>query len=391
VAEEIKSLDQNSRAQLRKYGVRFGAFNIYFPVLLKPAAAELILTLWSLKNAGANGLSVDTLPDPPRAGLTSFNPDPACPEAFYRAYGYHVCGPRAVRLDMLERLADLIRPLLGWRGTNGAAPPKGATGDGGFTVIPEMMSLLGCSPDELSGVLKALGFRLDRRPIKAEAAAPVVVAEASVAANGEAPAVAETVAADAAAEAPAADAVLAEAPAPAAAEAVTASEDAAAAAPVEPKFEDIWRPRRHPRGERRPERGQRNRHRGGDRTPASAAAPAQPDAVAAAAAATPSEAAPAQQQREPRSDRKDDRRPQGKDRGDRGGRERSRDAAPSQHRRGQQGERHRRDEHRKDDRRKAEVHTAAPPRRGGIDPDSPFAALGALRDELAKRGKETST
>ncbi len=135
VAEEIKSLDQNARAQLRKYGVRFGAFNIYFPILLKPAAAELILTLWSLKNAGANGLSVDALPDPPRAGLTSFNPDPACPEAFYRAYGYHVCGPRAVRLDMLERLADLIRPLLGWRGANGATPPKGATGDGGFTAI----------------------------------------------------------------------------------------------------------------------------------------------------------------------------------------------------------------------------------------------------------------
>ena len=185
VAEEIKSLDQNARAQLRKYGVRFGAFNIYFPVLLKPAAAELVLTLWSLKNAGANGLSVDALPEPPRAGLTSFVPDPACPEAFYRAYGYHVCGPRAVRLDMLERLADLIRPLLAWRGTNGATPPKGAAGDGGFTVIPEMMSLLGCSPDELGGVLKALGFRLDRRPVKT-AAATAVSPPVPSAANGEA-------------------------------------------------------------------------------------------------------------------------------------------------------------------------------------------------------------
>ncbi len=194
VAEEIKTLDQESRAQLRKYGVRFGAFNIYFPILLKPAAAELILTLWSLKNAGANGLSVDALPDPPRAGLTSFAPDPACPEDFYRAYGYHVCGPRAVRLDMLERLADLIRPLLAWRGNNGATPPKGATGDGGFTVVPEMMSLLGCSPDELGGVLKALGFRLDRRPIKTDAATP---------APAEAPA---AVVAEVAPDAPAADA-----------------------------------------------------------------------------------------------------------------------------------------------------------------------------------------
>ena len=31
IAEELKSLDQTARAQLRKYGVRFGAFNIYFP------------------------------------------------------------------------------------------------------------------------------------------------------------------------------------------------------------------------------------------------------------------------------------------------------------------------------------------------------------------------
>ncbi|HRD78199.1 MAG TPA: helicase, partial [Hyphomicrobiaceae bacterium] len=35
VGEEIKSLDQAARGQLRKYGVRFGAFNIYIPLLLK--------------------------------------------------------------------------------------------------------------------------------------------------------------------------------------------------------------------------------------------------------------------------------------------------------------------------------------------------------------------
>ena len=44
VAEEIRSLDQPARAQLRKYGVRFGAFNIYFPTLLKPASSELATT-----------------------------------------------------------------------------------------------------------------------------------------------------------------------------------------------------------------------------------------------------------------------------------------------------------------------------------------------------------
>jgi ATP-dependent RNA helicase SUPV3L1/SUV3 len=411
VAEEIKSLDQNARAQLRKYGVRFGAFNIYFPILLKPAAAELILTLWSLKNAGTIGLSVDDLPEPPRAGLTSFAPDPNTPEAFYRAYGYHVCGPRAVRLDMLERLADLIRPLLAWRASTETMPPKGATGDGGFTVIPEMMSLLGCSPEELAGVLKALGFRLDRRPIKPEAATSTPQAESATAESEAAPTTdvppsseaapdtaavtdsapasegaaeppaAETATEEAAADAPpaeAADAASAEATAsPAAAEA--APEAAAEVAADEVQYEEIWRPRRHQRGERRPERErhQRNSRRRGDRG-AQAAAPSPSEAPAAqadTATKTPAEAA-----NKPHRPAREDRRPHG-ERGDR--EQRRRDGGGN--RRGQP------DRRRSDERRKPEVHTAAPPRRGGADPDSPFAALGALRDQLAKRSKETST
>ena len=40
VAEEVKGLDQQSRATLRKYGVRFGAYHLYLPVLLKPGAAR---------------------------------------------------------------------------------------------------------------------------------------------------------------------------------------------------------------------------------------------------------------------------------------------------------------------------------------------------------------
>jgi len=417
VAEEIKSLDQEARAQLRKYGVRFGAFNIYFPALLKPAPAELVLTLWSLKNAGTHGLSVDTLPDPPRAGLTSFIPDPACPEPFYRAYGYHVCGPRAVRLDMLERLADVIRPLLAWRGTNGATPPKGATGDGGFTVIPEMMSLLGCSPDELGGVLKGLGFRLDRRPIKpASAAEPageaIAIQESAAVPASEVVAHAaeptEAAAEDAAqaleAQVTAVDAssiVADRVPADVAAEAAAhtpetqvgaadgssiVADPVPAEAEAEIKYEEIWRPRRHNRGERRPDRREhRNRHRGNDRPAAGAAPAAQP----AAEATTPDDKKPAHEPAEQRHERhgrrKDDRRQHGKDRN--ADRERGRDRDGQHQRRGAPGDRRNRD-----DRRKPEVHSAAPPaRRGAIDPDSPFAALGALRDELAKRGKESGT
>ena len=93
--------------------MRFGAFNIYFPPLLKPAAAELALTLWALKHG--SGQRSTAAARAAAAGLTSVAADAATPEVFYRACGFHLCGPRAVRLDMLERLADLIRPLLAWR------------------------------------------------------------------------------------------------------------------------------------------------------------------------------------------------------------------------------------------------------------------------------------
>ena len=169
VAEEVKTLDQTARSQLRKYGVRFGAFNIYFPTILKPGPAELALTLWILKHGAAAGLDPEALPEPPRPGLTSVPANPAIPEAFYRACGYHPCGPRAVRIDILERLADMIRPMIAFRAkdSDGKNPPRGSTGDGGFVVMPEMLSILGSSGDELGLVLKSLGFWVERRPKRA--------------------------------------------------------------------------------------------------------------------------------------------------------------------------------------------------------------------------------
>ena len=54
--------------------------------------------------------------------------------------------------------------------------PAGATGDGGFRVVPELMSVVGCSGEEFVSILKALGFRKERRPLaptgEAQAQAP---------------------------------------------------------------------------------------------------------------------------------------------------------------------------------------------------------------------------
>jgi len=163
-SEQIKALDQAARAQLRRYGVRFGAFNVYIPALLKPAAADLLLLLWSLHSGRDHGLDAEALPARPQQGLTSVEAGTLIPEPYWRAAGFHVAGSRAVRIDMLERLSDLIRARIAFRVAEGTATaPTGATGDGGFRVVPELMSVVGCSGEEFASILKALGFRRERR------------------------------------------------------------------------------------------------------------------------------------------------------------------------------------------------------------------------------------
>src|ERR1700719_4170384 len=105
IAAEMKDLDQPSRASLRKYGVRFCAYHIYLPALLKPAARALASLLWAQKQevdmsalSGAQHLA--------GSGRTSFPVDKPLPRDGYRALGYRQCGERAVRVDILERLAD---------------------------------------------------------------------------------------------------------------------------------------------------------------------------------------------------------------------------------------------------------------------------------------------
>ena len=164
VAEEVKGLDQPARATLRKYGVRFGAYHIYLPNLLKPAPRTLAAQLWALKNDGAQIKGLDDLLHLAGSGRTSIAVDKEIDPGLYRTAGYRASGERAVRVDILERLADLIRPALSWR--EGAAGPKppGAVAGGGFTVVNNMTSLTGASGEDFASILRSLGYRMDRRP-----------------------------------------------------------------------------------------------------------------------------------------------------------------------------------------------------------------------------------
>jgi ATP-dependent RNA helicase SUPV3L1/SUV3 len=375
VAEEIRALDQPARAQLRKYGVRFGAFNIYFPTILKPASTELALVLWTLKNGAAHGLDLATASEPPRAGLTSLPTAAGTPDEYYRVTGFHLCGPRAVRIDMLERLADLIRVLVSWRvdPANPALPPKGATGDGGFKATPDMMSILGCSAEELGNVLRSLGFWADRRPMPPEPVAVATVPDTAPVAETTAP-VGEAVveaAASGMAEAPAEPIAAATTTEPV--ESATASEvtpakeadpskeaeptnEAAPAQEGEPskaaepvKWEEIWRPRRRGRLVEAAERDKRAKAEPGEAAkphhrPRQQGYQARPEKTGGG---------------DKRRDRREPRRDGGK---------------PPKPRR--------------EERPRAALQASPPGRKGGFDPDSPFAALSALKANMDKRTQE---
>ncbi|MDG1341193.1 MAG: helicase-related protein [Paracoccaceae bacterium] len=225
VADDVKALDQDARGALRKHGIRFGQFTIFMPLMLKPAPTRLRLVLWSL----ANGLQ--EFPESPPAGMVTVPTIKDAPAGYYAMAGYRAAGARAIRIDMLERLADMLRTHNSRSGFEGNA---------------DMLSITGMTLEQFADLMGGLGYKAERgERAKVKAADPAAPVDAPVAdaaaedalADAEAPAKPE-------APAPEADAAVTEAPA----------EDAAAAEPeVEVFYTFTWggnRPNREGGGRR---------------------------------------------------------------------------------------------------------------------------------------------
>ncbi len=390
VTEEVKSLDQDGRASMRRYGVRFGAYHIFVPALLKPAPAELITLLWALKNDGLDKPGYGDLIPVLAAGRTSVVTDPGYERTFYKLAGFRFLGKRAVRIDILERLADLIRPLLQWK-PGQASRPDGAYDGRRFTTTTAMLSILGATLEDMEEILKGLGYRADA--VKAEEATAFLarqdVAAAPAAPAGDATAEkADHDDTDTATDEPAkeVEAVSQEAAAPAevpaetevavAAEPVAAAE--VAAEPTEPKPVLLWRlggrndhqqrqgGRGHGdrRGQQGEGRGQQGNRRGGEQAAGEGNREGGRD----------------------RRDGRDNREARGSDKGPRGNREGGR--PQHQGNRGERGDRQERGDRNDRNNRGASQplrFEAKPPRKEKpIDPDSPFAKLAALKEQMKK-------
>jgi ATP-dependent RNA helicase SUPV3L1/SUV3 len=141
IADEVKALDQEGRGSLRRHGVRFGQFSVFMPALLKPAPTRLRLILWSL----AEGF--DEFPEAPPAGLVTMPAVRGAPRGYYSRAGYRLAGDRAIRIDMLERLADMLRAQ---------------DARAGFEASPEMLSITGLSLDQFARLMAGLGYEAEQ-------------------------------------------------------------------------------------------------------------------------------------------------------------------------------------------------------------------------------------
>jgi ATP-dependent RNA helicase SUPV3L1/SUV3 len=415
VLNDVRALDQDARGALRKAGIRFGAYHLYLPALLKPAPRILAAQLWALQNGGLDQKGIDEIAHLAQSGRTSIPVDPEIAAGLYRAAGFRVCGGRAVRVDILERLADLIRPAISYRpGLTPGEPPAGTADGDGFVATVAMTSLVGCAGEDFATILKSLGYAVERRagpaitvplvsPPKAieqpvasplsdesaaDAATPVEASPEAVLGDAvpqevetgvEAPTVAEvapvvteTTETSQPTEVPqelsGEESVVAAPGAVEPAEGQPADADAA-----EPVLIEVWRQhRRHEGGQARPGRGRPDNR--GDRRPRQGEAKT---------AARPGETAPAERpagDRPPRRDRRPDNRPE---------RRESQGEGPRPQGRPPRGP------GRPDDRRnprpdkRFESRRDNPPERREKqpDPDSPFAKLLALKAQLEDGNK----
>lgn len=334
VADDVKALDQDARSALRKHGVRFGQYTIFMPLLLKPAPTRLRLVLWSL----AHGLQ--EFPESPPPGLVTIPNIPDVPKDHYTLAGYRPAGARAIRIDMLERLADLLR-----------AKDSRA----GFEATPDMLSITGMTLEQFADLMAGLGYKGDKAErVKQRLVEPAKLAE------GEVPA-------------PIPEEVSVLAPPPV--DEAAAADETAPAPEMESFYTFTWAPRprggegRGPRREGAPRDGQGNRGPRPEGAPRNENRGERPNRG-------PRDAKPAEGGERPQGDRGP--RPEGgKPRHD--GKPRSEGGKPDH--RGPKGGKP--DRGGKDHGKGGKTYEARPPRsEKPIDPDNPFAALLALKGKV---------
>jgi ATP-dependent RNA helicase SUPV3L1/SUV3 len=134
----IRNLDDRGKRDLSVSGVRFGVHTVFMPDLLKPKAIRLLAILWCVFN------EEELIEEIPSSGRVSMARNIKIKDGFYYALGYAGLGSHAVRLDIVERLAVMLR--------------KAAKSEP-FLLSAEMLSVIGLGYKEITSVVESLGYK----------------------------------------------------------------------------------------------------------------------------------------------------------------------------------------------------------------------------------------
>jgi len=141
VQAQVRGLAPADRQALARIGLRLGRRHAYLKGALRTRCLEARALLWAVA-AGAS-----PRPPVPADGRQVVARDPALPDAFYRAIGFLPLGIAAVRADLVERLARLVRDAARRAGTDSFALPA------------EVAAALAAWPGDTALLLADLGYR----------------------------------------------------------------------------------------------------------------------------------------------------------------------------------------------------------------------------------------
>jgi ATP-dependent RNA helicase SUPV3L1/SUV3 len=142
VETQVRALSQDERRALKSLGVRFGAFSLFLPALLRPEALRFTAAFADL-----------AAPEwrPSLDGLTTLPPTPP-PTHVLTQRGLRAVAGLSAPIETLERLDELLR----------SAPKQ----DGGALLSNQTLAALGWSRPEGVRILRGLGFAPTRgRPM----------------------------------------------------------------------------------------------------------------------------------------------------------------------------------------------------------------------------------
>jgi ATP-dependent RNA helicase SUPV3L1/SUV3 len=139
-SQQLRGLSETDKPRLARLGLRFGVEAVYLPELLKPAQIELRALLWNLFHGGSGSFHA-----PPPAGRVAIDAIEGVPDEFWLATGYRRLGGRVMRVDMVERVAFLVR---------------NAAREGQFRISEDMLSLAGATRDQMAAMLLDMNCKI---------------------------------------------------------------------------------------------------------------------------------------------------------------------------------------------------------------------------------------